>query len=67
VIVGNCVIPVTVAASNVSSGNSNCQEVNILCRPYTTQYVQGSSTTFTVATVYAEIPTDPAGGPVVVE
>ena len=67
VIVGNCVIPVTVAASNVSSGNSNCQEVDILCRPNTTQYVQGSSTTATVATVYAEIPVDGSGVPVVVQ
>jgi len=59
-------VPVTVAASNVNAGCSIYNAPCILCDPGTPVTVVHGGTTNGTAFTYAEIPSDPSGGPVVI-
>lgn len=59
-------MPATVAASNVNAAmHGNC-ETNILCDSNTAITPSGAGTIYAYSLKYAEIPADPAGGPVVI-
>ena len=62
-----CIVAQTVAASNVNACNYGSLELDVLTDSNTALTIYGQSTTRYYGVVYAEIPTDPAGGPVVVE
>lgn len=65
-LVGFCMTGATTAASGSSSQNSNFQVLNVLVDENSAMtFTQQSATRYQLV-VYAEIPDDPAGGPVVV-
>jgi len=67
VVLCNLYIQGTVAASNVNAAQSIYVEPSVLCDPNSPLTWANTVGVYNGVIVYAEIPSDPAGGPVVVE